>query len=68
MGTVMRSITEKPSREEAKIQRFGGSYLDEVGGGSGRGVREKMKKARSGSQGRVRHGDHVRWGPWPWWL
>lgn len=48
MGTVMRSITEKPSREEAKIQRFGGSYLDEVGGGSGRGVREKMKKARSG--------------------
>ena len=35
-GTVMVSIREKPSGEEAKVHRFGGSYLAEVGEGSGR--------------------------------
>ena len=57
MGTVMISIRKKPSREEDKVQRFGRSYLAEVGGGSGRYVREKMEKARPKLQGRIRHGE-----------
>lgn len=64
MGIIMRSIREKPSREKAKIQRFAGSYLAEVGGGSGRGVRGKNEKSKVWVTGESK----TWWGPWPWWL